>query len=68
MKGTPLMQQVLPAHRSESIALKNGDCSSVDLSVVNERPPTLIMNGSVIDVAVLRQEQRMLEKDKAVAG
>jgi hypothetical protein len=34
---------------------KNGDRSSVDLSVVNERPPTFIVNASVIVVAVLRQ-------------
>lgn len=52
-KGIPFTQQVLPAHWFDSIAFKNGDCSSVDLSVVNWRPPTLIMNGSVIDVAVL---------------
>lgn len=32
---------------------KNGDRSSVDLSVVNKRPPTLIMNASVIVVGVL---------------
>lgn len=31
-------------------------------TLVNIRPPTLIMNGSVIDVAVLR-EQRIMKKD-----
>jgi hypothetical protein len=34
---------------------------------VNIRPPTLIMNGSVIDVAVLR-EQWIMKKDREIAG
>lgn len=54
-KTTPLTQQVLPAQLLESIVAKNSDRSSVDLSVVNERPPTFIVNASVIVVAVLRQ-------------
>jgi hypothetical protein len=54
-KTTPLAQQILPAQLLESIVAKNGDRSSVDLSVVNERPPTFIVNASVIVVAVLRQ-------------
>jgi hypothetical protein len=54
-KTTPLTRQVLPAQLLESIVAKNGDRSSVDLSVMNERPPTFIVKASVIVVAVLRQ-------------
>jgi hypothetical protein len=58
----------LPAHWLESNAYKNGDCSSLDFSVVNERPPTLIANGSVIDVAVPEERERIAEKGCEAAG
>jgi hypothetical protein len=43
-KTTPLTQQVLPAQLLESIVAKNGVRSRVHLGVMNERPPTFIVN------------------------
>lgn len=46
----------------------NGDWSSVDLNVVKERPPTLIMIGSVIDMAVSEKTKRIVDKGCEAAG
>ena len=67
MWSTPSILLVLPVHSLKSIAFSNSNYPSVDFNAVNERPPTLIMNDSVIDMTVPAKTKRIVEKDCTTA-